>query len=311
MNRVELENQLAVVRRAVAMVVPTLLLVLGLGCTPGTLRVSNGAIAREQKAPPRCAMTQGDTSGSANAELYQQPEEILDRMKKIPQSGVPIPMKPGFVLAKIAFFWDGTVKRITFLRRDPDFHEAIISMVERWKLAEHRVNGCPVETYSVIKFLFNQRPAGVPKQTATDNLSLEIKDRTGKVFKLSDYLKPGEGNPGQQKRVLLSFMSVHCDPCQAELPVLKQYQALLKDEVQVIVIMLDDAQALPDINALLPLESTPFPVVLDGGYDLYNRFLGEMSQVGIPFNLLLDADGRTLKSAAGYKNSQEFIKRFR
>ena len=142
-------------------------------------------------------------------------------------------------------------------------------------------------------------------------MNLDIKDRSGRVFKLSDYQKSDESNPGQKRRVLLSFVSVHCEPCREELPVLKQYQALFQDSTQVVLIVLEDEDALSTINELLPPESTPFPVVVDRGYEIYTQFLGSQGDIGIPFNLLIDENGKGVSAAAGYKNSTEFFKRFR
>ena len=282
-----------------------------MSCTPGTMRLSNGAVSREMKEPPRCALAPGVSTEPVRAELYQNPEEIYKRLEKKRQRGGAVPSKPGLVLAKTIFFWDGTLKRITFLKGDPIFYEAVISMVEEWKLKEHRVNGCPVETYSVLRFAFNHVPNSTPLVASSDTMNLDIKDRSGRVFKLSDYQKSDESNPGQKRRLLLSFVSVHCEPCREELPVLKQYQALFQDSTQVVLIVLEDEDALSTINELLPPESTPFPVVVDRGYEIYTQFLGSQGDIGIPFNLLIDENGKGVSAAAGYKNSTEFFKRFR
>ncbi len=58
------------------------------------------------------------------------------------------------IIVKIFISPEGEVGEVQFLKSDPHFEEAVRACIKSWKFAPHMINGRPVGTYTVYKFVF-------------------------------------------------------------------------------------------------------------------------------------------------------------
>ncbi len=112
--------------------------------------------------------------------------------------------------------------------------------------------------------------------------------RTGEPVDLADLA----GDP-----VLLTSWATWCEPCQEELPAIEAfYQDRLDDGLQVVAV---------NVNAIGPDEPAIEPMADGLGLtmplwrDPDNRFAVAFDGVGVPTNVLVDADGAILRTWAG------------
>ena len=60
----------------------------------------------------------------------------------------------GEVMVKLTLHPDGTVKEYRFLRDNQTFRSTVLDRIKQWRFSPHYVDGRPVATYSVFKFVF-------------------------------------------------------------------------------------------------------------------------------------------------------------
>jgi protein TonB len=58
------------------------------------------------------------------------------------------------IVVKIYITSEGAVGEIQFLKSDPNFDQAVRDAIKTWKFTPHTINGTPVGTYTVYKFVF-------------------------------------------------------------------------------------------------------------------------------------------------------------
>ena len=108
------------------------------------------------------------------------------------------------------------------------------------------------------------------------------------------------------KLLLVNFWATWCAPCRKEMPLLvnaqKQYGAR---GLQIIGPALDDAESVRKLAAQLKLN---YPIMADyNGADSAMMLLGN-AEGGLPFSVLIDTQGRIVKTVLGELNQKELDK---
>ncbi|MFM7632323.1 MAG: TlpA disulfide reductase family protein [Betaproteobacteria bacterium] len=128
-----------------------------------------------------------------------------------------------------------------------------------------------------------------PADTAVAALmQISMKDSAGKQRKMSEW---------QGKVLVLNFWATWCPPCVSEMPELVALQNdFVSKNVQVVGIGIDSPS---NIREFAEKHQITYPLLLGGmeGTELSKQF-GNQSG-GLPFTLLIGADGSVLKSYMG------------
>jgi thiol-disulfide isomerase/thioredoxin len=121
-----------------------------------------------------------------------------------------------------------------------------------------------------------------------------LKDLEGKDVSLSDLRESGP--------VVLSFWASWCKPCKVEHPHLealrKEYEAA---GLTVVAISIDDTRSVPKVKPYINTNKYGFKVLLDSN----QRVLRQLQGTGVPYVVVVSADGRRLYSHSGYREGDE------
>ena len=105
------------------------------------------------------------------------------------------------------------------------------------------------------------------------------------------------------KPLLLNFWATWCPPCVEEMPLLDQfYRENAANGWQVVGLALDQPEPVRQFLARLPV-SFPIGLAAQGGQEL-SRALGNLAG-GLPFTVLVGADGRLLQRRMGRVTAAE------
>ena len=121
-----------------------------------------------------------------------------------------------------------------------------------------------------------------------------LRDISGKQVSLEDY---------KGKVVLINFWATWCGPCQTEMPHLqKMYVDLEEKGFVVLSISVDDARNASKVKPLIKRNGYTFPVLLDKDSSVANQYNPESV---LPYNVLVDKDGKVLWRKASYAPGEE------
>lgn len=115
--------------------------------------------------------------------------------------------------------------------------------------------------------------------------------------------KPQALSQWQGKTLLVNFWATWCPPCVAEMPELVELQAeQAKNNVQVIGIGIDSAANIEQFSTKYNIT---YPLLVDGlnGSELSRQFGNQTG--GLPFTVLISADGEIKKLYLGRLNMQQ------
>lgn len=107
----------------------------------------------------------------------------------------------------------------------------------------------------------------------------------------------------QGKTLLVNFWATWCPPCVAEMPELVELQAeQAKNNLQIIGIGIDSAANIQQFSTKYKIT---YPLLVDGlnGSELSRQFGNQAG--GLPFTVLISADGQVKKLYLGRLNMQE------
>jgi thiol-disulfide isomerase/thioredoxin len=115
--------------------------------------------------------------------------------------------------------------------------------------------------------------------------------------------KPQALSQWQGKIVLVNFWATWCPPCVAEMPELVDLQAeQAKNNLQIIGIGIDSASNIQQFSAKYKIT---YPLLVDGldGSELSRQFGNQAG--GLPFTVLISADGQVKKLYLGRLNMEQ------
>jgi peroxiredoxin len=123
---------------------------------------------------------------------------------------------------------------------------------------------------------------------------IALMDLKGRQVQLQDF---------RGKVVLLSFWGSHCDPCHLELPLLQDLWKRHRDRgFELISINVDGTDAESTVRQVVRRYRYTFPVLLDQETEVVSRFNPKLD---LPYNVLLDKDGRVVFVHQGYRTGDE------
>ena len=97
---------------------------------------------------------------------------------------------------------------------------------------------------------------------------------------------------------MLAFWATWCQPCQQELTKMSSLYSDRKDAgLRVYAINIDGPDTVAQVSPWVQREGYPFPVLLDRETQVLTRY---NPRGDIPYYVVLDANGQTLKDHQGY-----------
>lgn len=113
-------------------------------------------------AAPTSAAPANAAPAPSPAPTYQPPEVVRKRRIAGAEPEYP-PMarqtrREATLMVKIRISAQGEVAEVRFLRTDPLFEDTVREAIKAWRFSPTTINGRPVETYTVYKFIFSLAP---------------------------------------------------------------------------------------------------------------------------------------------------------
>lgn len=125
-------------------------------------------------------------------------------------------------------------------------------------------------------------------------LDMPLDGVDGSVTRLAGHLEKGP--------VYLSFWALWCEPCKQELRALKAMAKKHEGKpFTILAVSLDAPKSAHEVKAYVRSRGIPFPVILDPNKKLFQAFNGQ----NIPFSVLLNAEGKVVKTRLGYLPGDE------
>jgi cytochrome c biogenesis protein CcmG, thiol:disulfide interchange protein DsbE len=136
-------------------------------------------------------------------------------------------------------------------------------------------------------------PAGVHAQTGTIT-GMTFDEIDGSVGRMSEYLRNGP--------VYLSFWALWCEPCKQELRALKTIANSHADKAfTILAVNQDSPKSVHEVKSYVRSRGITFPVILDPNKQVFQAFNGQ----NIPFSVLIDKNGKVVKTRLGYLPGDE------
>jgi peroxiredoxin len=129
---------------------------------------------------------------------------------------------------------------------------------------------------------------------AQDKADFSIQTTDNKEIKLSELYNKGP--------VLVNFWALWCEPCKAEMKVLKNlYEKYQEKGFTILGINEDSPKSVSKVRAYVSSQKINFPVALDPNSQYLQKFNGQ----SIPYSLLVDRNGEIVYKSVGYLPGDE------
>ena len=151
---------------------------------------------------------------------------------------------------------------------------------------------CLIRLFPAILFAFFMGAS--PAQAGETAPEFSLRDMDGKEVQLSDF---------KGKVVMLNFWATWCGPCKLEMPHLDKMDREYEDKgFEVISISTDDARASSKVKPLIKRGGYGFTVLLDKDTTVVAQYNPAKT---LPYNALIDREGRIHKVYQGYNPGDE------
>jgi thiol-disulfide isomerase/thioredoxin len=135
-------------------------------------------------------------------------------------------------------------------------------------------------------------PAQAGEQANVPNFVLE--DLDGKKVSLADLRANGP--------VVIDFWATWCKPCTRSMPHLDELgKKYAKDGLSVVAISIDETRSLAKVKSYVQTHDYEFKVLLDSN----QRVLRQLQGTGVPYVVVVSADGQLIYSHSGYREGDE------
>ncbi|WP_336828684.1 TlpA disulfide reductase family protein [Sphingobacterium multivorum] len=131
-------------------------------------------------------------------------------------------------------------------------------------------------------------PTEAAADTATTTQELSFKDKEGKVLQLSAL---------KGKVVFINFWATWCPPCIHELPSIDQLRQSLKDNKDIVFLMVDVDGDMEKSSAFMAENKYDLPLYIAAG-EIPAEFLGQ----SIPTTVILDKAGKIVERLEGSRD---------
>lgn len=139
-----------------------------------------------------------------------------------------------------------------------------------------------------------------PGESAVD---FEIQTLEEDDYKLSEVMG--------DKVVFLLFWSIFCQPCQEEIPVIKElYEKVGKDKLVVVAVSLDGDKRIPAIKKFVEKNNLDFLFLVDVFDDETDKFIASdiYGVQGTPAFFIIDKNGTVTHNHTGKSSLEELMK---
>jgi peroxiredoxin len=129
---------------------------------------------------------------------------------------------------------------------------------------------------------------------AQDKTDFSIKTIDNNNIKLSELYSAGS--------VLVNFWALWCEPCKAEMKVLKNlYEKYKEKGFTILGINQDSPKSVSKVRSYISSQKISFPVALDPNY----QYLQKLNGQSIPYSLLFNGRGEIVYKSVGYLPGDE------
>jgi peroxiredoxin len=155
-------------------------------------------------------------------------------------------------------------------------------------------------------FLFG--PSGADEVIAADEITVAANESGFIIATLDGDSFDLSAHEGQV--VLVNFWATWCPPCRLEIPHFVEMYSELKDEGFAIVGISLDRQGRSIVDGWLAENPVNYPIAMgeDGAlFQEYQQLIPESERGGIPYSLIIDANGNVAHKIVGYRDKAQWL----
>jgi peroxiredoxin len=138
----------------------------------------------------------------------------------------------------------------------------------------------------ILLLLLSTEGSSAQESTVADFSAVTL---NGETVSLSEYLKDGP--------VYLNFWATWCEPCKAELKMLKPLAEKFRERgLTVLTVNTDDPKTSARVKAYVRSQKYTFPILLDPDGRIFKLMNGSQ----VPFGVLIGRNGAVISRHTGY-----------
>jgi peroxiredoxin len=135
-----------------------------------------------------------------------------------------------------------------------------------------------------------------------------LRDREGRLVRLSDFAGGKRGSTNAGAYVLLDFFATDCKACRKELPKVVAIAKKHSDKMQVLLVALPEKEdGESKLEEFLSANPLPFQVLVDTYSSVAKKYVMRGDSVTIPAFFLIDSRGIVRKTVVGVSEDLEMV----